>query len=211
MADVIIKILTPATNFDLLTLDELKIALGIATTDTSQDVLFTQMIDWYSAYVSQICNRVFARERLMETWRCMETRRIFLSHWPVTEDDIESVEAPRGFPLVKYTDYEIEEGSGKIELFGSRTEPIVVTYTGGYNLPDEAPDDLKNAAAMFIRQARLAMQREATAGIRSVSHKDSRVQFFDPNAALRMGTGAMTSDALRAGEALLYHYTRLQV
>src|SRR5262245_15286504 len=97
MANIFIKILTPATNFQLLTLDELKIALGIATGDASSDPQLTQWIDWYSAYVSQVTNRVFAKEKVRETWRCLNScGRLFLSHWPVKEADIETVESPRG-------------------------------------------------------------------------------------------------------------------
>jgi hypothetical protein len=217
MADIIIKVLEPAEphiGFALLTLDEVKLMLGIATVDTSNDPHLQQMIYWYSATVSQIANRVFAREKVRETWRCLGSRRIFLSHWPATEDDIESVEAPRG-ALVPGTDYEFEEASGKLELFGSRAEPIVVTYTGGYNLPDEAPDDLKNAASILIRHGRMAAQRDATAGIRSISHKDSRVMFFDPNQSsggnAASGADGGSMEAIRAVHAMLYHYSRLEV
>jgi hypothetical protein len=215
MADIIIKILQPADNFALMTLDELKTVLGIASSDTSNDPQLQQLIDWYSASVSQITNRVFAREKVRETWRDLGSRRVFLSHWPVKETDIESVECPRG-ALVPGTDYELEEGSGKLSLFGSRAEPIVVTYTGGFVLPDEAPDDLKNAAAILIRQGRTAAQRDAVAGIRSISHKDSRVMFFDPNQSSGGGGAAAGAsggslEAIRAVHAMLYHYSRLEV
>src|SRR4051794_15783523 len=116
MADIIIKIITPAVDFALLTLDELKIMLGIAANDTTHDPQLQQDIDWYSATVSQITNRVFAKETVRETWRDLGSRRVFLSHWPVKEGDIESVESPRG-TLMPGTDYELEEGSGKLSLF----------------------------------------------------------------------------------------------
>jgi len=215
MADVTIKIIEPADSFALMTLDEVKLMLGVASADTASDDQLQQLIDWYSAYVSQVANRVFAREKVRETWRDLQGRRIFLSHWPVTEDDIESVEAPRGGgSLVAGTDYELEERSGKLSLFGARTEPIVVTYTGGFDLPSEAPDDLKNAASILVRKGRTESQREATAGIRSISHKDQRVMFFDPNQSSGGGsssTGGASTEAIRAVHALLYHYSRLEV
>jgi hypothetical protein len=210
MADRTIKILEPASSFALLTLEELKTMLAI--TDATSDPQLTQMIDWYSASVSQYTNRVFAREKVRETWRDINDRRIFLSHWPVKEEDIESVEAPRG--TLPRTDWELEEQSGKLSLFGSRAEPIVVTYTGGFDLPDEAPADLKNACAIMARKGRTEAQRDATSGIRSISHKESRVMFFDPNAG-SSGGGSTTSgssvEAIRAVHALLYHYTRIEV
>jgi len=213
MADINIKILEPATSFDLLTLDELKIMLGVAASDTTGDPQLEQLIEWYSAYVSQIANRVFAREKVRETWRDLQGRRIFLSHWPVKDADIESVESPRGSVLDPST-YELEEQSGKLSIFTARAEPIVVTYTGGFNLPDEAPDDLKNAAGLFVRKGRTEAQRESTAGIRSISHKDQRVMFFDPNAnqgSSGSSGGSGNTEAIRAAHALLYHYSRLEV
>jgi hypothetical protein len=210
MADVTIKVLTPATSFALLTLAELKTMLGIHAGDVSNDPQLQQWIDWYSATVSQITNRVFAREKVRETWRDTNDRRLFLSHWPVKEDDIESVLVGGGGTAV----YELEEASGKVSLFGSYAAPIVVTYTGGFNLPDEAPNDLKNATAIMVRQEKSATQRDATAGIRSISHKDSRVMFFDPNAHLSGGGGAYvggSTEAIRAVHAMLYHYSRLEV
>jgi len=210
MADRTIKVLTPATSFALMTVEEAKLLLGVAPADVSSDAQLQQLIDWYSAYVSQVANRVFAKEKVRETWRDLQGRRLFLSHWPVKESDIEKVEVAGA--LVPATDYELEEDSGKLSLFGARTEPIVVTYTGGFNLPDESPDDLKAAASILVRKGRTEAQAEATAGIRSISHKDSRVMFFD-NANQSGGAASVSggTESIRAVHALLYHYSRLEV
>ena len=99
-----------------------------------------------------------------------------------------------------------------MSLFGSQAEPIVVTYTGGYKLPDEAPDALKQACTLFVRADRADAQRQATAGIRSLSHKEARVMFFDPNAGSGgSGGGSSASKVLVAAHALLMHYVRIQV
>jgi hypothetical protein len=84
MADRTIKVLEPAQTFALLTLDEAKVMLGIAATDTSSDPQLTQMIDWYSAYVSQVANRVFAKEKVRETWRDLQDRRMCRSSKPTS-------------------------------------------------------------------------------------------------------------------------------
>lgn len=211
MADVIIKILEPATSFALLSLEELKVMLSIPSTDITGDPQLQLMIDWYSAEVSALTNRVFARERVRETWRELQSRRVFLSHWPVKEEDIESVEAPRG--TLPRTDWELEERSGKLSLFGSQAEPIVVIYRGGFDLPDDADNALKNATAIFVRKGRTETQRDATSGIRSISHKESRVMFFDPNQSSGGGSGAggTGTEAIRAAHALLRPYIRLEV
>src|SRR5262245_28382034 len=101
MADITIKVLEPATNFDLLTLEELKLSLGI--TDTSEDAQLTELIHRYSDVIATKCYRTFAQEKVRETWRCFVTdcpgSRLYLSHWPIKEDDVEIVEAPRGTVL----------------------------------------------------------------------------------------------------------------
>jgi gp6-like head-tail connector protein len=210
MADRIIKILTPAASYNLLTLDELKVMLGIDPTDTSQDAQLTQYIKSYSALIARSCNRVFARETVRETWRCNEQARIFLSHWPVAETDITSIESPRGTPIA-IGDYEVEERSGKIEFFTSYADPVVVEYTGGYLLPDETPEDLKEALTLFVRNAQAMAHRMTTAGIRSISHKEARVMFFDPNVATKGQQGLLGSVQINAAtNTLLMHYTRLE-
>jgi Phage gp6-like head-tail connector protein len=210
MVDTILKVLTPADSFDLLTLDELKDMLGIADTDTTQDDQLATYITQFSDIIARECNRTFAYEEMRETVRCLQPRRYYTSHWPVKEDDIESIETPRG-EFIDPSTYEVEEESGKIEFFGSRSEPIVVTYFGGYHLPDEAPPALKAACEMCIRDARTYAARQAVSGIRSISHKESRVMYFDVNAALGKNVGTpmdFVSDMVRT---LLYHYMRFWV
>jgi hypothetical protein len=215
MADVTIKIITAATSFDLMTLEELKTSMAIH--DASLDAQLSELITRYSDVVATSCNRVFAREQVRETWRCLGSEwcpapRVFLSHWPVKEDDILLVESPRG-TIVHPGDWELEERSGKLTLFGPAVEPIAVTYTGGYDLPEQAPDALKQACELMIRAERAQQIAQATAGMRSVSHKHARVQFYDPSAVIKAqmqstrGLGAV-GDAVHS---LLMHYTRIQV
>src|SRR4249920_3105099 len=100
--DSIINIITPATVFDLMSLDEMKDVLGIADTDTSQDAIIQSQITMMSDVIATQCNRhpidghSWAKETVRETVRDLDSRRLYLSHWPVKTDDIESVECPRG-------------------------------------------------------------------------------------------------------------------
>jgi len=211
MADIIIKILEPADTFDLLSLDELKHMLGISDTDATQDQTLQELITRYSDVISTLCNRVFAKEKVRETWRCLGSRRVFLSHWPAAESDIESVECPRGTVMDPST-YEFEEKSGKLELFASRSEPIVVTYTGGYDLPDEAPPALKQACELLVREEQAYVRAIGMSGIRSLTHKESRVQFYDTAATgANASKGGMSVILSPTANALLMHYVRLQV
>jgi hypothetical protein len=87
---------------------------------------------------------------------------------------------------------------------------VRVTYSGGYELPDDAPPPLKQATLLLIVQARSAATRESIEGIRMISHKDSRVMFFDPG---QQQAKATTAGGLGSGvkqvDDLLMHYVRL--
>src|SRR6516165_4728344 len=155
MADPIQNVLTPATSFDLVTLPEAKILVGLSANDTSDDQLMQLLIQIASAQVSRMCNRTFAKERVREEWRNLSTGTwIFPYHFPIKQADLESVESPVGTVLDPST-YELEEYSGKICYYAGFTEPVGITYTGGYSLPSEAPPALKNAAALLIWQQKL--------------------------------------------------------
>ena len=209
MADVIIKILTPADTYDLLSLEELKASMGIDPVDTAQDEQLEQLITRFSDVISTLCNRVFAKEEVRETWRCLGSRRLFLSHWPAKEENIESVECPRG-TILDPSAYEFEEKSGKLELFESRAEPIVVTYTGGFDLPEDAPPALKQACEIMIREDRAVIRGLETSGIRSITHKEARVMFFDPLASAGVASQKSFGWAMNTTNALLMHYVRLE-
>lgn len=213
MADIWVKVLEPADSYALLTLDELKTILGISASDTAEDEQLQMWIDHYSDVVATMCNRVFAKEKVAETWRGdsmpFDCPRLFLSHYPVADADIETVESPRGSVLGASV-YEVENDSGKLRIEGIWSEPVTVTYTGGYDLPEEAPLALKQATALLIQAARHQMTLAAVSGIKSITHRESRVQFMDPNIAMKSGGGALA----QAGEtvsSLLTAYMRFYV
>jgi len=214
MADRIIKIITPATSVALATTDEVKQLLGVPLADTTSDAQLTFMIDVVSATIMRVCNRVFAAETLSEEWRELSGgSRIFLSHWPVAKTDIQSVTEgdPPGAPLQTGVDFEVEELSGKLEMFGGWNEPVTVTYKGGYDLPIDAPLPLKNCVAILTREMIIEATRQGMHGIRSLSHRESRVMFFDyikpviARGLTNLGSGSPIVDQL------LMHYTRLEV
>jgi hypothetical protein len=150
MADITVKVLTPADSYALITLAELKSIFGL--TDTSLDVLLQALIDGYSDVVATMCNRVFAKETVEETWRGdpppYENYRIFLTHYPVADADITSVMVNGNA-----VDFELENSTGKLSL-ATWAEPLVVTYSGGYDLPDDAPPALKQAMMLLVQAAR---------------------------------------------------------
>jgi hypothetical protein len=215
MADRTIQVLVPATNFDLLTLEEAKTLLNMSQTDTSQDELLSMWITSFSLIIADMCNRTFAKEKVTETWRETYDGRMFLSHWPVVPTDVEEVSD--GGVFLDVNSYELEGKSGKVSnlLLGDAQSskwmtPSVITYTGGYTLPDEAPPPLKHATVLLIRDEKIRLQQAQTAGIRQIMHKHSRVMFFDPNAIL-IKTAGLKYPGAQAAEALLRPYIRIEV
>ena len=87
-----------------------------------------------------------------------------------------------------------------------------MTYSGGYHLPEEAPPALKAAAGLLVQAARMQARMNATRGIRSIVHRESRVQFFDPLQVLgTKGAAAPLQAATDTVNALLYKYMRFNV
>jgi hypothetical protein len=217
MADVTVKVLVPATSYALVSLDEAKVYLGISPADTAGDAQLQMLIDMNSDVISEICNRVFAKEKVRETWRCVGAiccpdgaTRIFLTRWPVLEADIESVETPSGYPLLS-SEYEIEEASGKLTIWTPSVSEIVIVYSGGYDLPDDSPNPLKQAAGLLCRSSRTEAASEATSGVRMIAHKDSRVMFHPPAKASSTGTSTGGSAAQQQVKGLLQNYQRIWV
>lgn len=212
MADRSITVLTPATDVDLMSLTEAKLMMGLDLTDTSEDTQLNLWIDINSSIIARLCNRVFAREEVSEEWRELTPgHRLFLSHWPVHAADIESV--MQNGALLDPSAYELEEDSGKLSIFTQTywTEPVVVVYWGGFNLPSEAPLPLKQACAILNIQSKLLASLGQLAGIRQLSHKEARIAFHDPMKILEAALGGMGSPTQMAVMNILSKYMRFEV
>ena len=120
-----------------------------------------------------------------------------------------------GGSLIDASGYEIESASGKLTLLGSlggaAGDPLVVTYTGGYDLPEEAPPALKQAMLLLVQAGYGQLLRGFNTGVRSISHKDARVMYFDPNAAASKGGGKGPIIGGDTIAALLSAYMRYEV
>jgi len=212
MADVRVKVLEPAEKASFLSVREAKLLLGLPVDggDSIADETLELQIAIASATIMRLCNRMMAKQKVVETWFDFAATKLFLRHFPIDEDEIEEVTTGRGGGPLAPGDYALEEESGTLWGFGRFAEPVTITYSGGYKLPDEAPLDLKQATLLMLSQARSQATRESIEGIRMIAHKDSRVLFFDPNQQTKAaGAGAATRSGIPAVDALLDHYTRL--
>jgi hypothetical protein len=178
----IFEILEESTDpaaVDLISLDDLKLALGI-TTDTDDEAL-QAAITFQSRIIAEYCDRRLAFAEAMETFtfdrnETMLTRQaLWLSLYPVAQVfEVSSAGATAA-------DYDFDPVSGRLWTEGSWQDVIAVTYSGGYVLPDEAPARLQKAVILAVNEGLTSGARDST--IREVAHGDTRVSYFTPTLA----------------------------
>jgi hypothetical protein len=209
-----IVVVTPAVSIDLITIDELKRALNL--TSTTQDAMLTDLITRVSAEVAAYCNnRVFGYESVRETFTELsaDTRRLFLARYPIPGDNTGITSITINGAVQTYPGGMLLDSLwGKLTLpNGGFIEQTVIEFSGGYNLPDEAPPALKQAVVMLAREAYYSTLR-GDATVRMIAHKESRIIYFDPNVLAKSGGGGSHgTPAQRAAADLLTHFTRYEV
>src|SRR5271166_6953160 len=120
MADVRVKVLEPAAHASFLSLREAKLLLGLPINggDAIADEQLELQIAIASAQIMRLCNRVMAKQKVIETWRDFAATKLFLRHFPVDEDEIEEVTIGGGRGALTPDDYALEEESGTLWGFG---------------------------------------------------------------------------------------------
>jgi hypothetical protein len=210
-----VSVIKAADDVSLLSLYHARLALNLTGSNELLDEQVELLVRWSSDEIAACCNRVFAKETVIEAFRdfLADLKRLHLSRWPVSE--ITSL-TENGTSLVEDSDYELDPENGRVVRLNGLAwvEPVVVTYTGGYDLPYRAPPALQQAAMLLTREGYYATSR-GDATVRMLSHGDSRIIYFDPMAK---GAGAGTGPAVMTGSparktisALLEAYIRLEV
>jgi hypothetical protein len=207
----IVRVITPADTFSLMSLEEMKTALGIEIDDVSEDDQLQFIIELSSNEVASRLNRVLAFEKVEETFLNACGRRLFLSRYPVKREDIESLTLDDD-DILSDTDWVLEEYSGILHRKDSTwSGTVVVTYSGGYQLPEEAPAALKQASVIVGRDQRNDIVR-GDSSVRMISHKESRVMYFSPDQmTVKSSGGSSISSSTSAIESLLVHFRRYYV
>lgn len=169
---------TDPASVDLVSLEDLKLALGI-TTNTDDEAL-QAAITFQSQIISEYCDRRLAFAEALETFtfdrnETMLTRQaLWLSLYPVVDIfEVSSMGATD-------PDYDLDPTSGRLWTDGPQ-DIIAVTYSGGYNLPDEAPARLQKAVILAVNEGRTSGARDST--IQEVQHGDTRIRYFTPTLA----------------------------
>src|SRR6516164_8198115 len=150
---------TASAGPDLISLDDLKLALGI--TDNSEDATLQAQITFQSQIIADYCDRRFGMAQALETFTFDpgETfamrQALVLSLYPVT---VISEVSTAGATAA---DYHFDPASGRLWLpnnqygywwqsnyygpFEFWPNTVSVTYSGGYDLPEQAPARLQRA------------------------------------------------------------------
>jgi hypothetical protein len=220
MSEPLVNVITPATSVGLISLDDAKLLLDIPASDTSGDVKLQMLIDQNSMMLAEQANRLqgWGKQKVIERWDCVGpvccpngACKIWLMVPPVKHIDIENIESPEG-TVIDPASIRLEELTGKLIFPSGCASEILITYTGGYVLPDEAPLPLQQALRLAVRQDQTQAAQAATggAGIRMLAHKDSRIMYFSPkDMAGASATGGLSvSAADNAIKNLISKYTR---
>jgi hypothetical protein len=174
---------------DLITLDDLKLALGI--TGNTEDAALQSAITFQSRIIAEYCNRRFGMAQALETftfdpYEYLQIRQpLVLSLYPVAQiSEVSTAGATAA-------DWHFDPPSGRLWL----TDPqntgfytygyppysywpgsVMVSYSGGYDLPEGAPARLQRAVIEAVNLGRIsATTRDPT--IREVQHGDTRISY----------------------------------
>jgi hypothetical protein len=173
---------------DLITLDDLKFALGI--TDDNEDAQLQAAITFQSRIIAEYCNRRLGRAEALETFTfdygeyLAQRQALTLSLYPVADIfEVSTAGATAG-------DWDIDPSSGRLWLGPTWTVgaawpgDIAVVYSGGYDLPEEAPARLQRAVIEAVNSVRTSSAfgvRDPS--IREVQHGDTRISYVSQSFA----------------------------
>ena len=220
------NIVTPAESIDLMTLADIKLALNVPPTTTNYGPAISMFITNVSDELATMAGwrpqrQGFGKPQVTETFYdiSQQQQRLYLTRWPTSMADIVSMTDGYGNNLLASPDWFLEEKTGILYKGPSAATPywsgqVTVTYSGGYDLPDDAPPALKALCIVMTREAYYEMVRGAIlSGIRMISHKSARVMYYPTGVqGVVLGRGVPASAAAqRAIYDVLGHFSRYWV
>lgn len=177
MRKSLITVLGPTDPiYDLTTVDAVNAALGLESS-TATDGIIAAQITQASRMIAALCDRVFAMIDVSESFRVVwgePVHALYLRQYPVQE--ITTI--TQGGSEADATLYEIDDEAGLLWMkCGQWCGEVIATYSGGYDLPDDAPPLLAQACIEAIKAQRFQAGRDPA--VRTVQHGDSSVTFSD--------------------------------
>jgi hypothetical protein len=199
-----IEVLEAADDFNLVTLEEVKSFLNVQT--DNDDARLTELIAFASRVIADICDRVFALEKVSETTVLYGSAEggLLLNRYPVVE--IESI--TNGDNIVTEDTYTLDAGGGVLHgpLIGKNT----IVYSGGYELPENAPGPLSMACIDLIRQTYYLGSRDPS--VQSITdNATGSIRFFPPPGMSRTGAPTKASPLSPQASALIAPFKRLYI
>ena len=185
---------------DLITLDDLKLELGI--TGTAEDAALQARITRLSDQIAEYCDRIFALIEVEETFAFNSAARmcphggpqpipLVLMQYPVTE----IATLTRDGVAIDAAEYDLNSASGLLwPRAGQWSGRIVATYSGGYSLPEGAPATLQSAVIEAVRQRRAFSGRDPS--IREIGHDITRVGYYSEPLNSSHGLAQSVTDAI---------------
>jgi gp6-like head-tail connector protein len=179
-------VVEPSTDLietDLVTLDELKLELGI--TGTTEDAALQARITRLSEQIAEYCDRIFALIEVEETFAFNGSGRLCPCYSPTHSIPLVLMQYPvtvihsltRDGTDITADEYDLDSASGLLwprsSSWGGR---IVAQYSGGYDLPEGAPATLQSAVIEAVAQRRTFSSRDPS--IREVQHGDTRIGYY---------------------------------
>lgn len=152
------EVVTPAGDLNLLTVEELRVAIGLESDDGSQDEKLEALGNRVSSMIASACQVVkdgvnpptLLLEGCVDIFRLKCSQRaIFLSRKPIYQ--IVSVTSA-GSSLSEDVDFEVDKASGKLIRLCDDSETcweagkVIVEYDAGF---DRVPEDLKAIAVQL--------------------------------------------------------------
>jgi hypothetical protein len=199
-----IVVLEEAQNFDLVTLEQVKAFLNVQS-DTD-DVRLQDLITFASKVIADICDRVFALEKVSETTVLNGSAEggLVLNRYPVTE--INTLENEGSF--LDDDAYVLDAGGGV--LHGPLIGKNVIVYSGGYELPEGAPGPLSMACIDLIRQTYYLGSRDPS--VQSITdNATGSIRFFPPPGMSRTGAPTAATPLSAQATALIKPFRRLYI
>ena len=169
---IVTTVLTPAENYDLTTLANIKDDLAIPAADTSSDATLSRFITEQSQLVAQYCNRVFPIETVQDSiildrdaypYQVPGTQAVLqLSRWPVVAVNsvVDQVATGVSSTLVAGVDFLVDASLGWLTRLeptagmpiGWRADQYSIQYQAGLFTPGTTspPADLEMAVLRLV-------------------------------------------------------------
>ena len=169
---------TDSAGPDLISLDDLKLALGIE--GTTEDAALQAAITMQSRLIAEYCNRRLGLAEALETFTfdrnetMLERQALTLSLYPVVEIlEVSTAGATAA-------DIEFDPASGRLWTGGCWAETVVaVLYRAATTCPSRRRPGCSRQSSRRCNEGRTTGSRDP--GIREVQHGDTRVAYFTPS------------------------------